>query len=119
MDAPCPCCGHLLWFADSGDCVAPLFDATRTGFTSPSDLSDEIEIPAHVLELVPESIARESRVLPIGETPSALIIATANPYDRDTIEKLRFVLSREVRVVHVTSKWIDGQLRRRFGDDYY
>ena len=56
----------------------------------------EIEIPASVVELVPESLARENIVMPLSQENGALMIIMHDPVDFETIDKLRFVLNREI-----------------------
>jgi type IV pilus assembly protein PilB len=58
----------------------------------------EIEIPPTVVELVPESLARENIVMPLAQENGAIRVIMHNPMDFDTIEKLRFVLNREIEV---------------------
>lgn len=116
LDAPCPKCGHLLWFAPSGE-VVPVLNASRSRFeSSPTDLAD-LEIPDYVIELLPQSVALENRVLPLAETQDSLVVAVADPSDIETIEKLRFILNRKIGVIHVPEEWLRDQLRQHYGDD--
>ena len=57
---------------------------------------DEVTIPEAVIELVPESVARENAILPLSEDEDALTVIVSDPYDIDTIEKLRFILNRKI-----------------------
>src|SRR5262245_15897803 len=41
----------------------------------------EIEIPASIIELVPESIARENIVMPLAQENGAIKVIMANPMD--------------------------------------
>ena len=52
----------------------------------------EIEIPASVIELVPESLARENIVMPLSQESGSIRVIMHDPLDFETIEKLRFVL---------------------------
>ncbi|WP_425615619.1 GspE/PulE family protein [Anatilimnocola sp. NA78] len=61
------------------------------------DLS-ETTIPEHIIELVPESVARENAILPHSEVDDALKVIVSDPYDIDTIEKLRFILNRKIEI---------------------
>jgi len=83
---------------------------------APIDLADDIEIPAHVTELIPRSVARELFVLPVAETPDSLIVAVTDPTDIEIVEKLRFILNRNIRLIHVTREWLSYQVRKRYGD---
>ncbi len=60
---------------------------------------DQALVPENVVEQVPETVARENFVLPVGEDGSDLVLATCNPWDNDTVEKLRFILNRNVSIV--------------------
>lgn len=61
------------------------------------DLS-EVTIPEHIIELVPESVARENAILPLTEDEDALKVIVSDPYDIDTVEKLRFILNRKIEI---------------------
>ena len=61
------------------------------------DLS-EVTIPEAIIELVPESVARENTTLPLAEEEDALKVIVSDPYDIDTIEKLRFILNRRIEI---------------------
>src|SRR5271154_6875525 len=58
----------------------------------------EIEIPASVIELVPESLARENIVMPLSQGAGSIRVIMHDPLDFETIDKLRFVLNREIEV---------------------
>ncbi len=49
-------------------------------------------------ELVPESLARKYRIIPLAATDSALDIATADPHDLDCERTLAFATGRTVRM---------------------
>jgi type IV pilus assembly protein PilB len=56
-------------------------------------------IPTAVVELVPESVARENHIIPLSHEANALQIAMSDPNDLDTIEKLRFILNKDIQPV--------------------
>jgi type IV pilus assembly protein PilB len=58
----------------------------------------EVQIAESVIELVPESVARENAILPLAEEDDALKVIISDPYDIDTIEKLRFILNRRIEI---------------------
>src|SRR5271169_4594659 len=58
----------------------------------------EIEIPPTVIELVPESLARENIVMPLSQESGSIRVIMHDPLDFETIDKLRFVLNREIEV---------------------
>jgi len=78
------------------------------------DLS-KIEIPEVVIELMPEAVARENNVIPMAETDGGLKVLMSKPGDVDTIEKLRFILNRDVTVALATRSSIALQINRMYG----
>ncbi|MEC7502236.1 MAG: ATPase, T2SS/T4P/T4SS family, partial [Planctomycetota bacterium] len=59
---------------------------------------DEITIPPAVIELVPESVARENAILPMAEEEDALRVIVSDPLDLDAFDKLRFILNRKIEI---------------------
>ena len=59
---------------------------------------NEVVIPPSIVELVPESVARENAVLPMAEEDGTLKVIVSDPNDFDTLEKLRFILNRKVEI---------------------
>jgi type IV pilus assembly protein PilB len=78
------------------------------------DLSN-LSIPPTVLAMVPESIARENAVIPIGEERGGLRIATSNPSDFDMITKLHFILGRDILLVVAPEEQIFAAIDRHYG----
>jgi type IV pilus assembly protein PilB len=75
----------------------------------------EIEIPPSVIELVPESIARENTVMPLAQESGAIKVIMHNPMDFETIDKLRFVLNREIEVALAPKEAILEAINRYYG----
>ena len=59
----------------------------------------EVTIPQSVVELVPESVARENFVLPMAQENGALKIIMSDPSDFDTVQKLQFILNKDIQPV--------------------
>ena len=79
------------------------------------DLS-EVEIPESVIELMPETVARENAVIPLSETGTGgLRVLMSNPNDVDTIENLRFILNRDVSVALAPKSMIIGAINNSYG----
>ncbi len=76
---------------------------------------NEIRIPPAVVELVPESVARENAVLPMEEVDDALKVIVSDPLDLDTLEKLRFILNRKVEIALATRESIQEAINRYYG----
>ena len=73
------------------------------------------DVPEDVVDLMPEAVARENLVFPVGEDEGGLVIATTDLGDVDTIEKLRFILNRNVKVVSATRDSIALAINQRYG----
>ena len=75
----------------------------------------EIEIPATVVELVPESVARDNVVMPLSLDKGAIKVIMHDPMDFDTIDKLRFVLNKEIEVALAPKEAIVEAINRYYG----
>ena len=73
------------------------------------------QISDEVVELVPESVARENTVLPISEEDGALRILISDPFDLETIEKLRFILNRKIETALSSKGAILGAINKYYG----
>ena len=58
----------------------------------------EVSIPPAVVELVPESVARENIAIPLSESDGKLTVIVSDPMDYDTFDKLRFILNRQIEI---------------------
>ena len=76
---------------------------------------ENIEIPRSVVELVPESLARENVVLPMSMEGNTIKIITADPSNYETIEKLQFVLAKDVQLVLADQDQIREAINRQYG----
>ncbi len=75
----------------------------------------DIKIPDAIIEHVPESVARENAILPLKEDDGTLTVIVSDPDDFDTIEKLRFILNREIRVALSPRENILEAINRYYG----
>ena len=78
------------------------------------DLRD-VPIPPAVVELVPESVARENAVIPLAEEDGALKVLVSDPFDYETFEKLQFILNRKVNIALATRESILEAINRNYG----
>jgi len=76
---------------------------------------DEHKIPDEIIELVPESVARENAILPVSEEDDALKVIVNDPFDIETIEKLRFILNRKVEIALAPRENILESINRYYG----
>ena len=101
---PCNNCGTMLLFDSFG----------RLHYSAPESLEPYLNknrvfttIPDTVLELLPESVARENFAIPISIRDENLIIGMVHPV-LDVLDKIRFILNRNVLAVKIN----DGDFER-------
>ena len=87
--------------------------AARDGYEY-YDLRD-VAIPPAVVELVPESVARENAVIPLAEEDGVLRVLVSDPQDFDTIDKLQFILNRKIDIALATRESILEAINRNYG----
>src|SRR5438876_2303484 len=75
----------------------------------------EVPIPASVIELVPESVARENIVLPMAQENGALKIIMSDPNDFETMQKLQFILNKDIQPVLAPREQIIEAINRHYG----
>jgi len=75
----------------------------------------EVTIPASVIELVPESVARENVVLPMAQENGALKIIMSDPSDYETMQKLQFILNKDIQAVLAPREQIIEAINRHYG----
>jgi type IV pilus assembly protein PilB len=75
----------------------------------------EVTIPAAVVELVPESVARENVVLPLAQDNGSLKIIMSDPTDFDTVQKLQFILNKDIQPVLAPREQIVEAINRHYG----
>ncbi len=76
---------------------------------------NEINIPPSVVELVPESVARENMVLPMSQENGMLKIIMSDPSDFDTLTKLQFILNKDIQPVLAPREQIIEAINRHYG----
>ncbi|MBW3541698.1 MAG: GspE/PulE family protein, partial [Planctomycetes bacterium] len=73
------------------------------------------EIPPSVIQMVPESVARENIVLPLELKGEALLVAISDPMALDVLDKLHFILNRDIRVAVASKDAILESINRHYG----
>jgi len=76
---------------------------------------DEVIIPPSVVELVPESVARENSVLPLTEKDGDLTVIVSDPLDLETIDKLRFILNCKIDIALASRENIHESINKYYG----
>ena len=100
-----------LGYATAADCTSAMAEPSGLQFV---DLT-ALEIPKAVVELVPESVARENQVVPLSHENNALQIVMSDPNDLDTIEKLRFILNKDIQPVLSDREDIIAAINAHYG----
>jgi type IV pilus assembly protein PilB len=100
-----------LGYASGERVMKALAKAHRLTFIDLTDLT----VPQQVIDLLPESVARENTILPIAEEGPYLRVATSDPTDIDTQEKLRFIINREIEMTLAVRDQIVEAINRHYG----
>ena len=74
-----------------------------------------MSVPQEIVELLPESVARENTIFPLSELGSVLRLATSDPTDMELQEKLRFILNRDVEMSLAPRQQIVEAINRHYG----
>src|SRR5438093_1378612 len=80
-------------------------------------VADATQIDPKVREVVPETLARRYRILPLRMTDSYLEVATANPFDMHAEKDLAFATAREVRLLLLAPSQINARLDELYRPD--
>ncbi len=78
------------------------------------DLS-EVRIPESVIELIPEAVARENRILPFAEEGETITVIVSDPLDIETLEKLRFIINKNIDTALAPREAILENINRYYG----
>jgi type IV pilus assembly protein PilB len=74
-----------------------------------------VTIPQSVIDLLPESVARENTVLLLAHEDRGIKLVIADPTDLDTIQKLQFILNKDVYPVLSSREQIVEAINRHYG----
>ena len=91
--------------------ISAMAEAHGLQFLNLTDLT----IPPAVIELVPESVARENVILPLSQDNGLLRIITSDPTDFDTLQKLQFILNKDIQPVLASREQIIEAINRHYG----
>lgn len=76
-----------------------------------------IDIPQSVISLVPESVARENTVIPLRLDGDSLVVAINDPMKFEVIDKLRFILNKDIKCEVASNDTILTAINRHYGQD--
>jgi type IV pilus assembly protein PilB len=75
----------------------------------------EMTIAPAIIEMVPESVARENVIIPLMEENGMLQIVMSDPSDYETVTKLQFILNKEIQPVLAPKEQIVEAINRHYG----
>jgi type IV pilus assembly protein PilB len=79
------------------------------------DLST-LQIPSTVIQMVPESVARENLVIPLSlDDSGSLTVAMHDPTAFDVLDKLRFIINKDIKPVVAPKEVIQQAINRHYG----
>ena len=118
-DAPCPNCGHLLWFSKVG--IAHVSAAGHAQVDNleltEGTLPDDFSIAPGLLEICPAELAIENCVLPIDGSRDNVLVAMHDPSNIEKVAKLRFILNQDIRILHVDRDSLERQVQAHYGSN--
>jgi type IV pilus assembly protein PilB len=76
---------------------------------------NEHKIPDEVIQLVPESVARENSIIPYKDEDDTIHVLLSDPFDLETTEKLRFILNRRIETALAPRSAIMESINRYYG----
>jgi type IV pilus assembly protein PilB len=76
---------------------------------------NEVTVPPSVIEQVPESVARENVVFPMSMEAGTLKICVSDPGDFDTLQKLQFILNKDIHPLLAPREQIVEAINRHYG----
>lgn len=88
--------------------------AARPAPINPANLT-WANVPPEVVELVPETVARENVVMPLGFDGETITLAAADPDDIALADKVRFLTGKNVRLVKAPRETIMQAIDRHYG----
>ena len=101
----------------------------KLGYVEASDITDAqasqfgqqflnlegVEIPQSVIEMVSEAMARENTIIPIRVEDGSVEVAFHDPMALDVLDKLRFILNKDVKIVVAPKDQIQAAIDRHYG----
>jgi Type II secretion system (T2SS), protein E, N-terminal domain len=73
------------------------------------------QVPLAICELIPESLAREHLIFPIGNDGETVLVAVINFRDVALADKISFMIARPVRLVAASREEIQALFREYYG----
>lgn len=81
------------------------------------DLED-LQVADAIVGMVPESVARENNVFPVEMRGESLVVALNDPMNLEVLDKLRFILNRDIQVSKAPTEDINAAINRHYGQQH-
>lgn len=78
---------------------------------------EETEVPSNIVESIPASVARMYNVAPISIDQESVVLATSQLIQPETLDEIRFVLTRDVTFVLARETDVNQLITRLYGED--
>lgn len=76
---------------------------------------DSMDVPRKIIDIVPQELAREKLVFPVGLNGRTLAVAMANPLDLEVVDTLRFSTSLAIEVAVASERQIKASIEKAWG----
>jgi type IV pilus assembly protein PilB len=76
---------------------------------------EKVQLSPAVLELMPESVAKENVILPLAREDATLKIVVSDPLDLQTVDNLRFILNTDIECALAPKAAIQEAIGRYYG----
>jgi type IV pilus assembly protein PilB len=78
---------------------------------------EDIDIDKAVLRIMPSSVARMYRAVPVSIAGNTVTVAVMDPYNAQLVGELSFILGKDVQLAVAPSKQIEDTILRFFGEE--
>jgi len=78
---------------------------------------EDIDIDKAVLRIMPSSVARMYRAVPVAIAGNTVTVAVMDPYNAQLVGELAFILGKDVQLAVAPSKQIEDAILRFFGEE--
>ncbi|HXI85142.1 MAG TPA: type II secretion system ATPase GspE [Verrucomicrobiae bacterium] len=78
---------------------------------------EDIDIDKAVLRIMPSSVARMYRAVPVTIAGNTVTVAVMDPYNAQLVGELSFILGKDVQLAVAPSKQIEDAILRFFGEE--
>jgi type IV pilus assembly protein PilB len=76
---------------------------------------DAFKVEPQVVQLLPENLARDRRVLPLLVQGETLVVATPNPSDCDLLHLVGFITGKQIEAIQAHDEQLDRAINRFYG----